>query len=62
MRAISERVHKLTEERDGSHDVPLTGLQLELANKQHQPKELFQADFIDHKNPAHPQTKKRTLN
>ena len=61
MRAISERVHRLTEERGGGHDAPLTGLQLELANKKQQPKEIFQADFNDHKNPAHPQVKKRTL-
>ena len=34
MRAISERVRRLTEERDERRDAPLTGLQLELANKQ----------------------------
>ena len=61
MRAISERVHRITEERGGGHDAPLIGLQLELANKKQQPKEIFQADFNDHKNPAHPQAKKRTL-
>ena len=54
MRAISERVHRLTEERDGRQSDPLSGLQLELANKQQQPKTLFQADFEDHKNPSHP--------
>ena len=61
MRAISERVHRLTEERNGRQNDPLSGLQLEFANKQQQPKALFQADFADHKNPAHPQAKKRTL-
>ena len=54
MRAISERVHRLTEERGGRQNNPLTGLQLELANKQQQSKALFHADFVDQKNPAHP--------
>ena len=49
------------EERGSRQEPPLTGLQLELANKQQQPKEIFQDDFNDHKNPANPQTKKRTL-
>ena len=61
MRAISERVHRLTEERGGRQDSPLNGLQLELANKQQQPRELFQADFAELKNPGHPHAKKRTL-
>ena len=36
-------------------------MQLELANKQQQPKALFQADFADQENPAHPHAKQRNL-
>ena len=61
MRSISKRVHNLNEEGKHEEDGPLTGLQLELANKEQQPKKLYQADFVEVKNPGNPQTKKRTL-
>ena len=61
MRAISERVHNLTEEGKLREEAPLTGLQLALAIKEQQPEQLCQADFTEQKNPAHPRAKKRTL-
>ena len=41
MRSISKRVHNLKEEGKHEEDGPLTGLQLELVNKEQQPKELY---------------------
>ena len=61
MRAISKRVRNLNEEHKHQEDGTLTGLELELAKKQQQPKELYQTDFVEVKNPGHSQTKKRTM-
>ena len=61
MRSISKRVHNLNEDEKHEEDGPLTDLHLELANKEQQPKELYQADFVEVKNPGKPHTKKRTL-
>ena len=41
MRAISKRVRNLNEEDKHQEDGTLTGLELELAKKQQQPKELY---------------------